>query len=301
MADEEVLSRTRKLGAKLIKATLGILKESGGEISRKNLLAAIEKKLKFDEWELETAPKTGAVRWQYVLGFYSIGAAKAGFLIKKDGIWYITPEGQQAQSKTEVELAHAMRTAYKEWKALQPEINDEGDTEPENLPDGRQILVLDDIEQRAYESLEAAINAKGPYEFQELVAALLRGMGYFTPFVAPRGKDGGIDVIAYGDPLGTRAPRIKVQVKHRENTASVKEVRELVGVLQKEGEVGIFVSSGGFGPDAKTAAVNSHVHIELIDLPRFINLWRDFYDKLEEADKALLPLRGVYFHAPSGG
>ena len=56
-------------------------------------------------------------------------------------------------------------------------------------------------------------------------------MGYYTPFVAPRGKDGGIDIVAYRDPLGTQAPRMKVQVKHRGNTkASVKEVRELMGI-----------------------------------------------------------------------
>ena len=28
--------------------------------------------------------------------------------------------------------------------------------------------------------------------------------GYYTPFVAPKGKDGGIDLIAYQDPLGAR-------------------------------------------------------------------------------------------------
>jgi len=38
-------------------------------------------------------------------------------------------------------------------------------------------------------------------------------MGYHTPFIAPKGRDGGIDVEAYSDPLGTVAPRIIVQVK----------------------------------------------------------------------------------------
>lgn len=46
---------------------------------------------------------------------------------------------------------------------------------------------------------------KEPYEFQDLVAALLRAMGYYTPFIAPKGKDGGVDIIAYRDPLGTTA------------------------------------------------------------------------------------------------
>jgi predicted Mrr-cat superfamily restriction endonuclease len=38
-------------------------------------------------------------------------------------------------------------------------------------------------------------------------------MGYHTPFISPKGKDGGIDIIAYQDPLGLKTPRIKVQVK----------------------------------------------------------------------------------------
>jgi len=60
---------------------------------------------------------------------------------------------------------------------------------------------------------------------EPLVAALLRGMGYYTPFVAPKGKDGGVDVVAYRDPLGTESPRIQVQIKHRESFATVQEVR----------------------------------------------------------------------------
>ena len=300
--EKETLAPSRALGIKLVRAILNILKDTGGEMSRKDLIGAIEQQVQFTDWERSLLEKSGEPRWKAIFPFYSLTAMRIGYLIKNNGVWYITPEGGQAlKIKSDIELAQTMRTAHKSWKAQQPSSKDEVDIEGETGPEFKQLFVLDEIEQLAFESLENAINAKGPYEFQELVAALLRGMGYFTPFVAPRGKDGGIDVIAYGDPLGTRAPRIKVQVKHRENTASVKEVRELVGVLQKEGEVGIFVSSGGFGPDAKTAAVNSHVHIELIDLPRFINLWRDFYDKLEEADKTLLPLRGVYFHAPSGG
>ena len=85
-----------------------------------------------------------------------------------------------------------------------------------------------------------------------------------------------MDVIAYRDPLGTVSPRVKVQIKHRESTASVQEVRQLMGLLQKDGDVGMFVSSGGFTSDAKTTARGSHVHVELVDFDRFIALWQDF-------------------------
>jgi restriction system protein len=72
-----------------------------------------------------------------------------------------------------------------------------------------------------------------------------------------------------------------------------------MGLLQKDGDVGMFVSSAGFTPDAKTTARGSHVHVELIDLDRFIALWQEFYPKLSDDDKALLPLVRIYLYAPS--
>jgi restriction system protein len=59
------------------------------------------------------------------------------------------------------------------------------------------------------------------------------------------------------------------------------------------------VSTGGFTQDAKTTARGSHVHVELIDLDRFIALWQEFYAKLTDEDKSQLPLRPIYFYAPS--
>ena len=39
-----------------------------------------------------------------------------------------------------------------------------------------------------------------PNELQELVADLLRAMDYHVAWVAPPGKDGGVDVLAFTDP-----------------------------------------------------------------------------------------------------
>jgi restriction system protein len=44
-------------------------------------------------------------------------------------------------------------------------------------------------------------------------------------------------------------------------------------------------------------AQSGGVHIELIDLDRFLELWIEFYDRLIEEDKGLLRLRRVYFLA----
>ena len=289
---QKKLPRSRALAAKLIYAALSILRDNGKEMPMRELLSKVEQQVKLDEWDKARYEKSGYIRWESILHFFSIDCIKAGYLIKKKGIWYLTPEGEEALKMSPERLLEEATRAYKKWKAEQPEVTTEDQGEMEAT---EQSIPFDDIEQTALDGLEKFINTKNPYEFQDLVAALLRGMGYHTPFVAPKGKDGGVDIVAYRDPLGTESPRIQVQIKHRESTASVQEVRQLMGLLQKEGNVGIFVSTGGFSPDARTAARSSHVHVELIDLHRLIGLWQEFYPKLSDADKSLLPLQPVYF------
>ena len=45
-------------------------------------------------------------------------------------------------------------------------------------------VTLEDAESTAIKDIEDYILNVGPYEFQDLVAALLRALGYYTPFVA---------------------------------------------------------------------------------------------------------------------
>ena len=123
--------------------------------------------------------------------------------------------------------------AYREWRKLNPR-EDKRDEEPtdENAERDR-AEELNLLESDAREGIRQFIVSKSPYEFQDMVAALLRAMGYHTPFIAPKGKDGGIDIIAYLDPLGAQTPRIKVQVKHKPDTPiGASEVRALSGILK---------------------------------------------------------------------
>jgi restriction system protein len=286
---------TRALAARVIYAGLSILRDNGKELPVRDLMEKIEKTVSLDAWAKERYEKTGYVRWESIFHFYSIDCVKAGWVIKKKGIWYLTPEGEDALKLGPEKLLDTASERYRKWRADNP-VEQEEEAPPEDQ--APKPPSYDDIEQRAIEGLQRYINAKNAYEFQDLVAALLRGMGYYTPFVAPKGKDGGVDVIAYRDPLGTQSPRIQVQIKHKEAPASVQEVRQLMGLLQKEGDVGMFVSTAGFSPDARAAARGSHIHVELVDLNRFISLWQEFYDRLKDEDKVLLPLRPIYFVAP---
>ncbi|MDD5766645.1 MAG: restriction endonuclease [Candidatus Marinimicrobia bacterium] len=294
----ENLSRSWTLAAKVIYAAFQILKERGNEAPGREVVAEVEKRVQLDDWAKERYEKTGYLRWQTILQFYSIDCIKAGFLIKKKRIWYLTPEGLEAMKAGENGLLKIANAAYKKWAEQNKAIKPKEEIETEEIPE-RQEATIQEMEQVAIEGLRSQINLKNPYDFQDLVAALLRGMGYYTPFVAPHGKDGGIDVIAYRDPLGTISPRIKVQIKHRESSATVQEIRQLIGLLAKDGDVGIFVSTSGFTSDAKTTARSSHVHVELIDLDRFVSLWEEFYNKLTDEDKSLLPILPIYFYSPT--
>ncbi len=295
MAEKE-LSRSHSLKARLIFAAFNILKKNGGELNGRELMDIIGNEVDLDDWARHRYEKTGNTRWRSILHFASIACVKAGFLVKRKGVWFLTSEGENALKKGEMGLYIAARDEFRKWKKENK--SDTLDAEDESPSDEGQSIPLDQIEQIALDGLKDYVKSLNPYEFQDISAALLRGMGYYTPFVSPRGKDGGLDIIAYKDPLGTISPRIKVQVKHRGTAATVHEVRQLMGLLQKDGDIGIFISAGGFTPDAKSTARSSNVHVELIDLNRFLNLWQDFYHKLNDEDKSLMPLLPVYFLAP---
>ena len=262
----------------------------------------ISQRINLDEWAKSSLEKTGNIRWQSILHFYSIDLTKAGYLIKKKGVWYLTPEGEKAMEKGEKELFKSAQTLYREWKQKNKK-EEHSQTNIKDIPD-EQIeevsqkvsSLLEDARSKANKSFTKYILEEyDHYTFQELCGALFRGMGYYTPFIAPRGKDGGVDVIAYKDPIGSTTPHIKIQIKYRQDTkATSQELRQLKGILTTN-DIGIFISVSGFASDALKEFKHSNPHIELIDLERFIELWQEFYGKMNDEDKSLMPISPVYF------
>jgi restriction system protein len=115
---------------------------------------------------------------------------------------------------------------------------------------------------------------------QELVADLLRALGYHVEWVAPPGKDAGVDIIALTDPLGTRAPRIKVQVKSGQQRIDLEKLNAFLAVVDV-GDIGLYVSVGGFTKDAEEAArKQTSRKVTLINAERPVDLWMKVYDKL---------------------
>ena len=71
-------------------------------------------------------------------------------------------------------------------------------------------------------------------------------------------------------------------------------MQRLMGSLQHQKSVGLFVTSGTFSNDARHAARTSHIHIERVDMVRFIELWIEHYPAMDEEDRALLRLRTIH-------
>ncbi len=290
---QQKTSKSKAVAQKTLYAALKILKEAGGEMNGSDVIDKIRKTVRFTEWENERYEKTGYIRWESILHFYTIDCVKAGFLRKNKGVWYLTEDGEKALELGAEKLLSKAQAAYRKWKSAQEQSKDR---ELEGNESQSQQALIDKYEEEALEGIRKHLYSKNPYDFQDMVAALLRAMGYYTPHIASRGKDGGIDVIAYGDPLGTKEPRIKVQVKHKpDSSIPVDDVRQLIGILSRSGDVGLFVTSGRFTSEAEKAARESHKHIELINFQRFITLWQENYHNFSDETKNMLPLQPIYF------
>jgi restriction system protein len=305
---KDKIARSKQSAAKTIHTTFMILKEANGQMLGREIVEKLRQSINFTPWELEVSEKTGYIRWEVIHSFYSIDCVKAGFLRKHKGIWYLTEDGEKATNLGEIELLNTVSKAYREWESgNRQEQNGVGKKEKETtnededeLPidqEQRQKATLDSLEEQAIGGIKEFINKKNPYLFQDLVAALLRAMGYFTPFISPKGRDGGIDIIAYSDPLGAIAPRLKVQVKHKPTTAiPVDDIRNLKALVSpRNGEIGIFVTSGTYTSESRRFARETDAHIRLIDIAELIELWQEFYPKLSDEEKNLLPLHPIYF------
>lgn len=285
----------------LMRGVFAILLQHPEGVQAGEVLKQLEQRISPNDFENADYPnRPGVRRFEKLVRFFSINTVKAGWLLKQKGTWYLTDEGKAAYSKypdPEAFMKEAIRL-YREWAKSQPDIpSDDGAvTAQDDAPDA--AAVLEEAQDASKAAIEAYLSAMNPYEFQELVAGLLRAMGYYVDWVAPPGADGGIDVVAYSDPLGAKGPRIKVQVKRHAAKQSVSEMRSFAAVLADD-DVGIFVNTGGFTSGAEfEARLQQKRKITLIDLRRVVELWTEHYPKLNESDRERLPLRAVYYLAP---
>jgi len=240
-------------------------------------------------------------RYDKIVRFSTIAPVKAGWLVKTKGSWSITEEGRRAfeSFKDPEKFTREAGRLYRRWKDGQPDRQQDGTVdEEEGELSERRTRTLEEVVAAAWAEIQAYLEEMPPYDFQNLVAGLLRGMGYFVEWVSPPGPDRGIDIVAHADPLGVKGPRIKAQVKRRTDNTTVDDVRSFMSVLAGS-DIGIYVSTGGFTRDAQEEVRRQEQRrIMLIDLERLFGLWEEHYERIPEAERRLLPLKRVSYLAP---
>jgi restriction system protein len=128
---------------------------------------------------------------------------------------------------------------------------------------------------------------------QELVAGILRAMGYKTR-ISPQWSDLGKDIIASPDWLGLADPRIMVEVKHRKNSMDAPEIRNFVATLRTHLDRWMYVSTWGFTKEARYEAERSSNPVTLINLIDLTDLVISYYDQFDADTIKLLPLKKIY-------
>jgi len=288
---------TRKRSGELLVGVMKLLSAQPEGMPAKEVLAKLKDVVQPTAFEAADYPnKPGVKRFDKIVRFTSINFVKAGWLVKTKGQWSITDQGIAAYKQYQHDPEALMREAvkrYRLWRRDQPEPADQGKGSSVELAEA--VATLEEAEESAFAEIKDYVDKMAPYDFQDLVAALVSAMGYHVRWIAPPGPDQGIDIIAGLDQLGLSDPRVKVQVKHRTSVASVSDVREFLAVLGQR-DVGIFVSSGGFTKDAEEL-VRTHEtrRLTLVDLEELLNLWTSNYSKIEETSRRLLPLTAVYY------
>jgi restriction system protein len=291
---------TKRRQGELLRAVFQVLAEHPDGLPANEVFRKVEQSLGATEFERSEYPnRPGVRRFEKIIRFSTIGAVKAGWLIKNKGQWILTDEGRSALAKfpDAEELFRESDRLYRVWRNAQPDADDTVLEAEEEAETSSATVTFEEAEDTAREAIHDFVSTMPPYDFQKLVVALLGAMDYHVAWDAPPGPDKGVDILAYNDPLGARGPRIKVQVKRRADKIPVQEVRSFMAVLSTS-DVGIFLSTGGFTSEAHAETRQQETRrLTLLGMDELIDLWIEHYERLPESDKQRLPLRPIYYLA----
>ena len=270
-------------------------------------LAALADAVRLTEYE--AGSYESGRRFEKIVRFATVDTVRAGWLIKEGGIWTLTQEGAQALKLYEDPLEFHKKAAqlYQQWrkhyKGVQSDAQAPIVTDVEEVEDESEKSVsvsYEEAKEQAQEKIDTFLHAMDAYDFQKLVADLLRAIGYHVTWIAPPGKDGGVDILAYTDPLGTQGPRIKVQVKQQQKAVTEPDLKSFMANIGQH-DSGIFFCTGGFTKDAETYARSQESkRIMLIDSAKLVQLWTDNIPRLSDQAWQRLPLTPIYFLTPEG-
>ncbi|SDT89121.1 restriction endonuclease [Halopseudomonas salegens] len=154
---------------------------------------------------------------------------------------------------------------------------------------------LADVDSQALERIKDLVSELDWDDMQQLVAGILRAMGYKTQ-VSPPGSDRGKDIVASPDGFGFEHPRIVVEVKHRKGQMGSQDIRGFLGGRHKD-DRGLYVSTGGFSKDAQYEADRASIPLAMWTLDHVVRALIEHYDATDAETKRLVPLKRLYWPA----
>ena len=293
----------------LVQKLFGILQQHPDGLKAREAIAALASKVALTDYE-QGKYNDHSQRFVKIVRFATIAHVRAGWLVKDSGIWTVTKEGLEALKLYPApdEFHKKAIQLYYKWKKAKDGVENETYSPassaadiPEEMPDSEpdnSAVSFEQAEDQARDDIEQYLQTMPPYDFQYLVGDLLRAMGYFVEWIAPPGPDGGIDIVAHTDPLGTQGPRIKVQVKRQQQSTSLSNLKSFMANIGQH-DAGIFVCTGGFTKEAAEFARGQETkRIMLINTDKLVKLWIEFTPKLSDRAWQRLPLTPIYFLTP---
>jgi restriction system protein len=244
--------------------------------SRKYLVGRVLSEYEYREGVIEDQSHIRRVQWVGEVSRDSLTVASRNSLGSTLTIFSISPE----TVKEMISLLEGGPTSH-------PALQDDAivSEEVSSLFKDQQLMSLEFIKDK--------VSALKWDEMQDLVAGLLRAMGYKTR-ISPSGSDRGKDIVASPDGLGFEDPRIVVEVKHRNATMGAPEVRSFLGGRHAN-DKGLYVSTGGFTREARYEAERAAIPLTLMDLDDFVHSLLEHYEKLDVDMQRLIPLRKIYW------
>lgn len=229
-------------------------------------------------------PHVRKVNWK---GTVSRDVLSAGARNTLGSIMTIIAIPEEVRKEIHEQMRKEQRGNNETGKELEPDL-----AEPEEEAEELE-LIKEDVIEKSNEFIKDKIANLDWEQMQELVAGILRGMGYKTR-ISPKGPDRGRDILASPDGLGLEEPRIIVEVKHRSGHMGANEIRSFTGGL-RVGDRGIYVSTGGFTKEARYEAERSNNPLSLIELDLLVELVVQYYDQFDSETRTLVPLRKIYW------
>ncbi len=288
----------------MLQGMFRILKDEPEGMKPKRVLEKLADILVPTEYEKGFFP-SGGQRFSHIARFATVDAMKAGWMAKENNKWFVTPAGLEALEKYQdpLEFQKRVNKLYQSWSKSKKQVSENGKSENEIIQeeedtDKSASVTFDEAQEQAQESIDNYLHNLDGYDFQDLVSDLLTAMGYHVIWVSPPGKDGGTDILAYTDPLGTHGPRIKVQAKQQQKSVSEPELKSFMANIGQN-DSGIYFCTGGFTSDAhKYARIQETKRIMLVDSVMLVKLWINNMAKLDDRAWQRLPLTPIYFLTP---